>query len=442
MSTLTVPRDRLPAAVPPITTGLSLIALVPVTGDANWAAETAWSVARAAATGGRQVMLVDLGFDDPVLHRHVGDTLENGIVDAFEYGVSLNFVTRPHLNGTLFFVPRGSEVGDPTRMLESPRWTKLAKGLESQGALLLVYLTPSSLLRLGARCDGAIVLAPNGFVSEATPIPALDQAVERGVPLLAVISSAAEPDEGPVASAAPPRGVPRQHPRSSTALAAEAVRPRRRIGRWVAGAVAITAGAVLARAVLRGGEDSATPVATDTTAVAAVPAPVESASTPPPPAPEPVRAPPAEPFATARPFVVQVAAYDAVEPARARASRLAGPDRTVFVTPLALGGMGVWHRVYVGPFVSERGAVDARGGLWTARVVRRNEGIVRRAPFALEVPLDQRQAVEQAGLVPYVLEQRLLVGAFEFPEQTAIAAEMLTGAGIPFTLVDRTESRP
>lgn len=441
MSTLTVPRDRLATALPPITTGLSLIALVPVTGDASWAAETAWSVARAAATGGRQVMLVDLAFDDPVLHRHVGDTLENGIVDAFEYGVSLNFVTRPHLNGTLFFVPRGSEVGDPSRMLASPRWTKLAKGLESQGALLLVYLTPSSLLRLGARCNGAFVLAPNGFAPEATPIPALNEVMERGVPLLAVISDVPQPDEEAFAATASERAMPRQPPRLSMASAAEPARPRRRVGRWVAGAIVIAVVAALARTVLRGGEGVSTPVETDTATVA-VSAPVESVPAPPPPEPVRAPAPDPEPFTTPRPFVVQVAAYDAAEPARVRATRLAGSNRTVFVTPLALGSMGVWHRVYVGPFVTERGAVDARAALWTARAVRRNEGIVRRAPFALEVAPEQREAVEQAGLVPYVLEERLLVGAFEFPEQTATAAETLTGAGIPFTLVERTGPRP
>jgi len=440
MSTLTLSRDRLATALPPITTGQSLIALVPVTGDASWAADTAWSVARAAATGGRKVMLVDLSFDDPVLHRHVGDTLENGIVDAFEYGVSLNFVTRPHLNGTLFFVPRGSEVGDPSRVLESPRWTKLAKGLESQGALLLVYLTPSSLLRLGARCNGALVLAPNGFEPEATPIPALDEVMERGVPLLAVIADVPRPSEG--ASEQPPeRPTPRQHPRLPVTAASEGGRPRRRVGRWIAALVGVVAVAALVRAISSGGEEAPSPVEPDTATVA-VPAPAESTPEPTPPAPEPLRAPAPEPFATARPFVVQVAAYDAAEPARARATRLARSDRTVFVTPLALGSMGIWHRVYVGPFVSERGAIDARAGLWTARAVRRNEGIVRRAPFALEVAADQREAVEQLGLVPYVLEDRLLVGAFEFPEQTSVAAEMLTTAGIPFTLVERTGPRP
>jgi len=440
MTVRTLPRDRLTTALPPITAAHSLIALVPMTGDAGWAAETAWSVARAAATGGRKVMLVDLSFEDPVLHRHVGDTLENGIVDAFEYDVSLNYVTRSHLNGTLFFIPRGSDVGDAVRVLESPRWTKLAKGLASQGALLLLYLTPSSLARLGARCDGVLVLAPAGYEPESTPIPPLDGVWKRGTPLLGVVSDLAPSETSAPSPQETTEVSTRRRPPQPTVRGTPEPRARRRGARWLAGAAGTAAVAWIALRVLGNGGETQAATAPDTGALV-VSAPTPPDPDPSPPEPEPPRAPSAEPFASPRPFVVQVAAYDAAEAARARALRLTGSGRTVFVTPLALGNMGTWYRVYVGPFVSERGAVDARAGLWTARVLRRNEGIVRRAPFSLEVVADQREAVEQAGLVPYVVEDRVLIGAFEFPEQTAIAADALTSAGIPFTLIERAGSR-
>lgn len=441
MTTRTIPRERLSAALPPVTTSQTLLALVPVTSDVTWAAETAWSIARAAATGGRQVILVDLCFDEPVLHRPVGDSVDNGIVDAFEYGVSLSYVSRAHLDRTLFFIPTGTDAGDPARVLASTRWSRLSRGLGASGALLLLYLTPSSLAQLGATADGIVVLAPQGFDPESTPIPKLDAVVESGVPLLAVVSegstqpgadAAATPVAATTLGAAEPRRAGEGHAH---------VRPRR-IGRWiVAGAVPIAAVALFV--LLRNPGQADTPSTPPDTA-AAPPAAVvqEPEPQPEPPAPELPPAPDALPFATATPFVVQVAAYDVADQARARADRLRSANRDAFVTVLALGSLGTWYRVYLGPYASAQQAVDARAALWAARSVRRGEGMVRRAPFSLEVPLELRADVEGAGLVTYVVEDRLLVGAFESPQQTTVTEQILTQAGVPFTLVERTESRP
>jgi hypothetical protein len=68
--------------------------------------------------------------------------------------------------------------------------------------------------------------------------------------------------------------------------------------------------------------------------------------------------------------------------------------------------------------------------------------MVRRAPYALEVPAELRADVERVGLVAYVVEDRVLVGAFESPQQTTVVADVLTDSGIPFTLVERTGPRP
>ncbi len=438
----TIPRERLSAALPPVTTSQTLLALVPVTSDEVWAAETAWSIARAAATGGRQVILVDLSFDEPALHRPVGDSSDNGIVDAFEYGVSLSYVSRAHLNRTLFFIPTGSDAGDPARVLESTRWTKLARGLGASGALLLLYLTPSSLARLGASADGIVILAPQGFDPEATPIPKLSAVLEGGVPLLAIVSEGGTQDEDAGAAIAP-ADAPKGAFRLRTLSGADGGPRHRRVALGIAAALVPIAGVVLAL-WLRGRTDTTPPPAVLDTAAAPAPAPaaVQPQPEPEPPAPEPLRAPPPLPFAAATPFVVQVAAYDVPDQARARATRLRSSSREAFVTPLALGTLGTWHRVYLGPYASERDAVDARAALWTARTVRRGEGMVRRAPYALEVPAELRADVERVGLVAYVVEDRVLVGAFESPQQTTVVADVLTDSGIPFTLVERTGPRP
>ena len=89
MTVRPLPRSRLDALVPSLVTGQALVALVPATGDLKWAAGAAWDVARAAALSNRRIALVDLWLEHPTLHETVGLTPTEGIVDAFEYDVSL-----------------------------------------------------------------------------------------------------------------------------------------------------------------------------------------------------------------------------------------------------------------------------------------------------------------------------------------------------------------
>ncbi|PYP30445.1 MAG: hypothetical protein DMD47_09640, partial [Gemmatimonadetes bacterium] len=85
-----LPRSRLDNLIPSLVEAQALIALVPATGDLPWAAAAAWDVARAATRGSRRVALVDLLLETPTLHDVIGVTPTDGIVDAFEFGVSLN----------------------------------------------------------------------------------------------------------------------------------------------------------------------------------------------------------------------------------------------------------------------------------------------------------------------------------------------------------------
>lgn len=92
-----LPLSRLGHLVPPLVEGQALVALVPVTADLPWAAKAAWDIARIAAREGRRVALVDLHLDQPALHEIVGLSASDGIVDAFEYGVSLTKIGRAHV---------------------------------------------------------------------------------------------------------------------------------------------------------------------------------------------------------------------------------------------------------------------------------------------------------------------------------------------------------
>jgi hypothetical protein len=144
----------------------ALVALVPATGDLRWSAQAAWDVARAAVHQNRRVALVDLWIDEPRLHEVVGYTPSDGIVDAFEYGVSLTR-TAHEVDG-VFFIAAGSYTASAGEIFGHARWKKLHAGFRSEGALLLLYLSAGGLARLAATPDGLVVLAPDGFEPESS----------------------------------------------------------------------------------------------------------------------------------------------------------------------------------------------------------------------------------------------------------------------------------
>src|SRR5712691_9635895 len=157
--------------------GAALVALMPVTNDLPWAAKAAWDIARIAARDGRRVALVDLCLENPALHETVGLQATEGIVDAFEYGVSLNKAA--HEVTGVFIIPAGSETANPAEVYAHARWPKLQAGFRSEGALLLALLPLTGLAQLSATPDGVLALAPEGVSPEF--------ALPRDVPLLGVV---------------------------------------------------------------------------------------------------------------------------------------------------------------------------------------------------------------------------------------------------------------
>src|SRR5207247_2421408 len=135
MSARPLPRSRPDNPIPPLGDGQALVALVPATGDLRWAAAAAWDVARAAALHGRRVALVDLWIEDPTLHEVAGLTPTEGIVDAFEYGVSLTKTA--HEVDHVFFIAAGAYTAHPGELFGHERWKKLHGGFRVEGALLL-----------------------------------------------------------------------------------------------------------------------------------------------------------------------------------------------------------------------------------------------------------------------------------------------------------------
>src|SRR5439155_1746491 len=84
------------------------------------------SIARAAALADRRIALVDLWLEHPTLHETVGLAPTEGIVDAFEYDVSLTKAA--HQVDRVFFIAAGTVTAHAGDLFANPRWKKLHGG--------------------------------------------------------------------------------------------------------------------------------------------------------------------------------------------------------------------------------------------------------------------------------------------------------------------------
>jgi len=411
-----LPRSRLDALVPSLLAGQALVALVPATGDLEWAAAAAWDVARAAAQGGRRVALVDLWLEEPLLHAAAGLAPAEGIVDAFEEDVPLANTAREI--GDVFFIPRGAATAQPDAVYANPRWRRLQGGFRAEGALLVLFLPAAALGRLAAVPDGLLVLAPDGYEPESPIGEAVRGAAERGAALLGVVRERVSGAVFASRAAAPPPG---------RISAARHGAPRRRARALVA-AAAVAAGAAGGWALLARGAEQVAPPAP---AAAAVPSPA--------PSPPPVRL-------DSLPWTVQLVSYGTLDKALALGDRLAAAGVTPLVTPVAVPGRRratVWYRVLAGAYPTRDAAAAARAALWARGLAERGQGEVLHAPYslALEPPVPAERLRAQ-GIPAVAWGQQVVLGAFESAEQASIALARLQRARVGATLVTRMGATP
>lgn len=418
-----LPRSRLGNLIPTLVDSQALVALVPATPNLRWAAEAAWDVARAAAHDHRRVALVDLWIEEPKLHEVVGLTPSDGIVDAFEYGVSLTRAA--HEVDGVFFIAAGSYTASAGEIFGHARWKKLQAGFRSEGALLLLYLSAGALARLAAVPDGLIVVSPDGFEPESSIGQGLIAATQRGVPMLGVVRERWTPP--------PTRAVPEPVPAGRPPTTVPRPGPRRRAARPVLVAATLAAGVAGGWGLLA--------LDTGHSPFAA------RRATPqlPPPTPP---SPPPPPRADTLAWTVQLAAYGSLPKALALADRLReeGPGEVeTFVTLIPLGRGTVWYRVLVGSYPTHDSAAAARVALWRRRTVPPGQGELLRAPYSLALAgTMDLDSLRRRGIpaLPGRRNVPLLVGAFESPEQASLTQAQLARVGIEATLITRVETRP
>ena len=406
-----LPLSRLGHLIPPLVEGQALVALLTTTADLPWAAKAAWDIARIAARDGRRVALVDLHLEQPTLHEIVGLPTTEGIVDAFEYGVSLNKAA--HEITGVFFIPAGSDTARASELYAHPRWQKLQAGFRSEGALLLLFLSEPGLEQLSTVPDGLIVLAPDGLRE------AFGNA--RDIPLLGVVRDRWLPSSGRVSPA--PMPIPAALPASP--------RPRRRVHAAFA-ALLVAALAVGGWALLAGARESFT------APPAAPPAPRQIAATRPKPT-----APPTPPHPDTLGWTVQLAAYATLDKALAHADRLAadaGIPALVTPVPQSDGGKSpIWYRVLAGSYATRAAAADARARMWRRGTVAEGIGDLLFAPYSYHVPAGTSlDSLRRRGLPAARWSNgNILLGAFEAPDQAAFTQAALTRARVRANLLPR-----
>ena len=403
-----LPLSRLGHLIPPLVEGQALVALLTTTADLPWAAKAAWDIARIAARDGRRVALVDLHLEQPTLHEIVGLPTTEGIVDAFEYGVSLNKAA--HEITGVFFIPAGSDTARASELYGHPRWQKLQAGFRSEGALLLMFLSEPGLEQLSTVPDGLIVLAPDGL-SETF-------GNARDIPLLGVVRDRWLPSSGRISPA--PMPIHAALPASS--------RPRRRVYAAFA-ALLVAALAVGGWALLAGARESFT-------------APPAAPASPPDPLSALRRG-----GTGAKPdtlgWTVQLAAYATLDKALAHADRLAadaGIPALVTPVPQSDGGKSpIWYRVLAGSYATRAAAADARARMWRRGTVAEGIGDLLFAPYSYHVPAGTSlDSLRRHGLPAARWSNgNILLGAFEAPDQAAFTQAALTRARVRANLLPR-----
>jgi hypothetical protein len=410
----------------------------------------------------RRVAIGDLLGESPPLQSLVEAEDPHGLVDTFLYGVSINRVAyQVNEPGELFIMPSGTSPIDYEELFRHPRWKRLAAGFREVGALLILAVPASAphLRQLVDVSDGAVIVGDE-VPGEVPVAQSLAWVRERSSAPMTVAVVDAEEEIAPL----PPPPV--------------LVTPRqgRRLAGWAAGVLLTLflagAGYWFAQRPFaserkgRTGVAASSPRATAATAGALA---TDSAA----------RADSLRRDSMARDSAAQLAnlavardsfpvllpvnsadsagasAYAVVlESTTGLAGAIMDLQRQFRVLPATTYSLSLRSRLFdvvSGAYPSRRSADSLLADLRARRILGPGAGTVVALPFAFlvepnvpaaEVPARlQRRATAQAQPV-YALRQpsgaaNLYFGAFESPQQAALAVPAVRKAGLAPTLVYR-----
>jgi cell division septation protein DedD len=419
----------IPSALGPAITDPDQPILLLVATEADAASgRAAIELAAGRAGQGQPTILADGGVTTPTLHELLGTENLEGLADLFLFGASLPHVTtRPEGQG-FDFIPAGAYVPDPSRILDNPRWGRLAAEMETSGSLLMVYVPAGTggLRSLSQRVPRAIVI---GAERDAGRVAGRLDPACRVVGAMSPHGAAPEPA--------------RPEDRELTEPVVIRAEPRARRN-WIRVALALILVLALGAAgwfVYR--------------AIVAVPAHPAPADTEAPAEPAPVVR--GEPVETPLPVSVAVEAHQDLTTAfeRVAALRRAEPRIDFFLAPVAVGG-GVYYRLLAGPVADrETGTALLQRLVDAGHKTAFDSWAVRPTEFAFalgefdtaDAAAERVQALAAQEIPAYVVRvryepgptrHRVYGGAFESPAEAEVMASMLEEAGVRAELVPRT----
>jgi hypothetical protein len=383
----------------------------------------------------RQVAVGDLlGDAEPFQHLITGDD-PHGLVDVFEYGVSLHLVAQPVAeNDNLIVLPTGAFVTDPGAIMAHRRWSSLATNFRDEDGLLVVAA------HVGAPDVEAFVIQLDGAVLVGDVPP------ER-LPVSRVLGRIRAPERVSVVMARPP-----ERPRKQYVIRSGAPGPGMLAGVALALLIAAAGVWLAARPMadsewaplwLRGAamkvagirpEDSVLGLASaDSLNALSRPAPLT-----------------AQDSAALAPYGITILTFNTQAGALLELQQNGATLRAGTFTPVLIRESS-WFRVVAGAYPDSASAsalldtLRARGG----DVGRK--AFVERFPYALLIERDvpdssvaSRVAFWRARDQPvYALLQpdgtsRVYAGAFKEPDESLLLADALRANGVSPTLAYRT----
>jgi hypothetical protein len=404
----------------------------------------------------RRVAVGDLIGDAPPLRELVPDEDVHGLVDSFMYGVSLNRVAfAVPGERELFVMPSGTSPIDYEELFLNPRWRRLASGFREVGALLVIAAPAHAphLRQLVDATDGAVLVGDEvpGSLSVAQSLAWLRERRSAPISVANTVPPAQSPPLGVVPVPEPEKSLPWAAWSAGILLTlvlagagvwfwqrpfASERPPRRGVPGGSPAAAAVTGGALATDSALRAREatlrDSAARAAN--LAVAADSFPV---------------------FAPLNPGDSASAAAYAVllENTNGLSGAILDLNAKFATLPATSYGLSLRSRLFElvsGAYSTRAGADSLLADLRTRRILAPNEGSVMVLPFAFlvqanvaaaDVPARLRRASARA-LPMYALRQsngaaNLYFGAYESPEQAALAVPAVRKAGFEPALVYR-----
>lgn len=439
-------------------------AIVVAGSDLEATAEVALGIAEAQSNE-RKVILGDLMANSTRFGPLGGDEDPHGLVDAFDYGISLGRVARSVTgNSNLHFIPTGNVAPDYGELLAHPRWSRLLSAFTNEDHLLvlaaplgapsvddLVNQLDGLVLVDGiapARVDAARIIA--NIILAPLPLPRLSQVLSASP----AATAAAQP--GPKAPAQQPARRPVNPTiRPSVAAPPPPVRRQTTVVQAFAKPAGYGAGlSILAAFVIFWLMNN--PFG-DREQRSAVPGPLEKAAgaqpqSAAPTGPDPNQLNPADSGASV--YAVRMMSANTQSGAILEVGRLRSDSRSTpaaTFAPVEKSGR-LWYEVLTGAYNTRGGADSLLTSLRAAgRLDSVSPGVVVRVPYAVLIdsvrPSDTnsdllKSLFEGRKWPVYALEQEngwvwVVAGAFESRALADTYLEELRGTGQPLGVVLR-----